>query len=305
MENPWNVKNLDEFLYYWCPECDIRDQSKDLFVKHALETHPNSREYVVHLAIKKEQDDVEDEDLASEDFVHEYEAPEEFDTSYMEPKTEIMEDIKCEGENSDDDIACENKVTIKKPSKKSEDGDKHKKPRKLKSRTCDYCGQNFPNKMDLNRHKKEFHKDIKEHKCDSCNKGFTMKADLKKHIRVVHEKIRNHVCNHCGKAFGTLNCLQKHIRYVHDGEKDANCELCGKNFRGKFSLQKHKESVHEGQKNYTCHLCGKAFTQPGTVKAHINSVHEGIRDFRCELCGKEYEISYLFLGVPSCLYFYF
>ena len=81
MENPWNVKNLDEFLFYWCPECDQKDPSKVTFVQHALDNHPNSREYVVHLAIKKEEFG-------------------EFETSYIEPITELME-VKCEDENSE------------------------------------------------------------------------------------------------------------------------------------------------------------------------------------------------------------
>ena len=28
MENPWNVEDLDNFLYFCCPECDLKDQSK-------------------------------------------------------------------------------------------------------------------------------------------------------------------------------------------------------------------------------------------------------------------------------------
>ena len=38
MKNPWDVVNLDDFLYYCCPECDeYRDQSRDLFIQHASE----------------------------------------------------------------------------------------------------------------------------------------------------------------------------------------------------------------------------------------------------------------------------
>ena len=38
MKNPWDVVNLDDFLYYCCPECDeYRGQSRDLFLQHASE----------------------------------------------------------------------------------------------------------------------------------------------------------------------------------------------------------------------------------------------------------------------------
>ena len=62
-ENPWSARNLDEFLYYCCPECDTKDQSKEVFIKHALDNHPNSREYVVRAAIKNEE--YEDEDIGT------------------------------------------------------------------------------------------------------------------------------------------------------------------------------------------------------------------------------------------------
>ena len=172
MENPWNVKNLDEFLYFWCPECDTRDKSKVMFVKHALDNHPNSREYVVHLAIKKEHYEID-----------EYEALEQF-----EPKTELMdmEDIKCE--DNLEYVSCENRDFLKDLTKKTKDSDKPKKTYKLKSRKCEYCGEEFPNKILFKNHKRDVHKDIKEHKCDNCNKAFKEKRTLNKHIQIVHEK---------------------------------------------------------------------------------------------------------------------
>ena len=38
--NPWIVGRLEEFLYFCCPECDERNQSKELFLQHALTHHP-------------------------------------------------------------------------------------------------------------------------------------------------------------------------------------------------------------------------------------------------------------------------
>ena len=43
-ENPWDVENLEEFLYFCCPECDLKDSSKMNFLQHALEQHPNAKE---------------------------------------------------------------------------------------------------------------------------------------------------------------------------------------------------------------------------------------------------------------------
>ena len=43
-ENPWrNVSDLDEFLVYSCPECDVKEKSKDNFYVHAIQSHDNAR----------------------------------------------------------------------------------------------------------------------------------------------------------------------------------------------------------------------------------------------------------------------
>ena len=39
-ENPWMVEELEEFLYYCCPECDVKLQVKNEFMKHAFSNHP-------------------------------------------------------------------------------------------------------------------------------------------------------------------------------------------------------------------------------------------------------------------------
>ena len=43
---------LEEFQFYCCPECDIRDHSRESFVKHALKKHPLSIKCLGSLLIK-------------------------------------------------------------------------------------------------------------------------------------------------------------------------------------------------------------------------------------------------------------
>ena len=38
--NPWSVTTIDEFLYFCCPECDNKTQSRALFINHAYLHHP-------------------------------------------------------------------------------------------------------------------------------------------------------------------------------------------------------------------------------------------------------------------------
>ena len=39
-ENPWNIQSIYELQYFNCPSCIFKDQSKQTFVNHAFEEHP-------------------------------------------------------------------------------------------------------------------------------------------------------------------------------------------------------------------------------------------------------------------------
>ena len=55
-QNPWHVPTLDEFLFYCCPECNVKTKEQSQLFDHALETHESSHESLVSLSnnIKKE-----------------------------------------------------------------------------------------------------------------------------------------------------------------------------------------------------------------------------------------------------------
>ncbi len=38
--NPWSIEDLNEFLFFCCPQCDHRTKSKPHFLNHALVKHP-------------------------------------------------------------------------------------------------------------------------------------------------------------------------------------------------------------------------------------------------------------------------
>ena len=45
--NPWQVQNLEEFLYYCCPECDVKSKDTQAFIEHALTSHEQAQQLVV------------------------------------------------------------------------------------------------------------------------------------------------------------------------------------------------------------------------------------------------------------------
>ena len=71
--NPWVVMNLEEFLFYCCPECNVKDKSRDEFVKHALDQHPHAKDQFSNLIFKMDpsedcnNDNIDDEDVFTAD----------------------------------------------------------------------------------------------------------------------------------------------------------------------------------------------------------------------------------------------
>ena len=49
MENPWNIQSIYEFQYFNCPSCVFKNHSKQEFVKHAYEFHPESIDYFTNI----------------------------------------------------------------------------------------------------------------------------------------------------------------------------------------------------------------------------------------------------------------
>ena len=67
--NPWIIKNLEEFLYYCCPECDNKNQSKNNFINHVLSFHPMAKQYletIESLKIENLSDCIDEENVENE-----------------------------------------------------------------------------------------------------------------------------------------------------------------------------------------------------------------------------------------------
>ena len=42
--NPWLVGNINDFLYFCCPECNEKNRDRELFLKHAFDEHPMAKQ---------------------------------------------------------------------------------------------------------------------------------------------------------------------------------------------------------------------------------------------------------------------
>ena len=288
MENPWNIRSIYELQYFNCPSCIFRNISKQEFVNHAYEYHPESIDYL----IKIDDDSLSDVlcpwiEIETKIKVEKTDEESIFNNSLSkdelnEPGNELIDDnldeIKPEDnfevtlvEGNPDPL----NIGMLNPNVILEETHK-----------CDHCEESFTSSENLDMHIKAVHEGIYKFKCGMCEKSFIFKGNLKKHIEIVHEGKKNFRCDICGKFFTQAGNLRTHVKSIHEGIKDHKCKTCGKCYSEVRFLQKHISSVHEGLKNHKCEKCGKAFAQASDLKRHVNNVHDGVKNHICGFCGK-------------------
>ena len=122
--HPWAVSNLEEFHFYCCPECDLKEHAKDKFVKHALEHHSESKHHLGKLLIKQEIHAVEENNekkfsgaeleegdcvTVKEEFKEQEE--EEDEEYYLNDDNEFMENENLSGEAFADGHLLQDELT--------------------------------------------------------------------------------------------------------------------------------------------------------------------------------------------------
>ena len=247
MENPWNIQSIYQLQYFNCPSCVFKDNSKQEFVNHAYENHPDSIEHLKNIYDNSLMD-IElpwtelEMKIKTEDYSDSYEfQPLEFLEMNEDPLSHSKDDIKIKIEN--------------------------------KSLECEKCGKMFDALKKLKNHIKNIHNEKKEFKCEECGKIFSRRDYLRDHVKTVHEGIKQK-CGMCEKEYGRLSHLRDHIRTVHEGQKVLHdCEECDKKFSSKVNLKSHIANVHEGHKEPEINT----FSQMSDFKTDIKSDHEGVK----------------------------
>ena len=64
--NPWCHRQLSDFLFYLCPECDFKDPNQQKFIEHASNFHPMSKEI---FGITEKKVDCENNIETEEDYI--------------------------------------------------------------------------------------------------------------------------------------------------------------------------------------------------------------------------------------------
>ena len=305
MGNPWAVEQIEDFLYFCCPECDHKCKCRNSFIEHGLNRHPNCKETLLKFMCCKE----EDEQLFS--VKHETKENEEI-TGH---RVEIQEIAGHSVENQQffcTDLEEANYDII------DQDMDYHNSG-EGEIYDCDLCEKSFQTQTRLNIHVAKIHQKKKKSngklknetrfesksnnltenpqnfsgfKCELCDEQFADITELKKHILKYHKRIK--CCPCCPEVFKKSRALKCHISEQHPEhccKKGFTCEFCGKTFTVKNTLQDHIKSIHDGVLEYKCDKCGREFGCRRNLVVHMKGVHEKLKNYVCHQCGQEFGYS--------------
>ena len=271
--NPWDVKNVEEFRLYCCPECSTRNVHKSDFIRHALIFHPKSQ--IIFDKFEDNKDDVkpivtEVTETSSQNVVNGEVHPPEKDHQVTKKAVVALVPL------SDRVIQ---KYTRNIASEDSSIKNVHENVRY----NCDKCEKSFSRKFDLSDHVRVVHENIR-HNCDKCEKSFTRKTNLNEHIQAVHENVR-YSCDGCEDSFSQKKNLNEHLRNVHENVR-YSCNICEKSFSLKNYLRKHIRNVHENVR-HSCDKCEKSFAWKTNLNEHLRIVHENVR-YSCDRCEESF-----------------
>lgn len=196
--NPWLVTYLEEFLYYCCPECDERCQSRDTFLDHALGRHPLAEDSLKKFQINDFDNDnfLNITDIKQENYDHE-------ESSVSEA---MMMEIPV------DPPLKEESEPLKKPIRKCAKKKKTSTTSINKSKKCEICCKVYANRDSWRAHMRNEHpKDnSKVWACQQCDFMGKHERSLKAHMSTVHqkEKLAKMFCSHCGKEDVSIGNLK-------------------------------------------------------------------------------------------------
>ncbi|KAJ8707289.1 hypothetical protein PYW08_011423 [Mythimna loreyi] len=164
---------------------------------------------------------------------------------------------------------------------------------------CHGCNLTFPNKDELDDHKRRFYKNAESKElvvtennsltCVICGKTSKSKLTLIQHLLLHTDRKRTHACDTCGKSFYNKKELLQH-QVVHVDERPYKCEICHFSFKVRRELKKHAINIHFGTKQFACEECGKCFRHHHALSIH-KVVHTDLRPHKCNLCDKSYRFA--------------
>ena len=305
--NPWDVQDLEEFLYFCCPECEEKNSSKELFVKHALDEHPKAKDKIEKLKIKLELD-ADENSIKNESYVDTIDTSQyyEMNVSVLEEnheeqdfeviKSEIEKDFEQDTDQSTDLLKIEvNDIDISEENKtKKIVWDKDSEQELLVNLIESSGLKDLPFKSPIRKKLWiELTKKFNEATCSDRNYKYLSSKWANRYRWLKGSENNETIIDDIQEK--EANSQKNEDLNDTNIDKIENCDICGDTFKNNNSLRNHKYIKHSktfAERSKSCDICGKEFSSAITLKVHLNNVHEGENsDTTCNTCGKQYKNS--------------
>ena len=305
--NPWDVRSLYELQVYDCPECVFQDWSKQIFINHAVDNHPDSIQYLNNIQ-DGSLDDVEiscsnksyfkneDKENQVEEDIETNVVPENNSSITIKVK---VDDLNRESDKDDDEQNQHQDETITEVAKIQDFDDNYDSNQEV----VENEPIRIPESLDTKSNDSSNTKSLPL-KCDICHKDFSCSTSLKYHSRMCkrwRSKSKSAAnfssvtltpnsfylkCETCYKDCTDSTSLKKHAsvcKKTKTSEEHPNdqlqCEKCKENFDSHYQLEMHLAIAHIKD----CPGCPQKFDSTGDLVTHLEEVHD-INEYACFSC---------------------
>ncbi len=303
--NPWSAESLDDYNFYCCPECDLKSHSQDIFVSHALQTHPKSYSFLPKFV------------SVSEYLLQDYGLPKSYET--LKPKKrrktkKAVETIKAPQptENVVEPVVIKEEDPLNiHPQADAEvviddclnDGDDCSPPDAKLQRLDDDCvPEAHKEEEDCVKEEDEEQPTEPEVQCYDCGEMIQL-GDARDHFRTKkHGRFnparfgppRPHQCPNCKATYKTERNMATHlcnlIGKLPMNKEDGlyHCPKCEKTSKCGSTIKNHFNNVHVKERNFKCSQCDFSAKTAVVLDNHVRQVHNHEKRHYCKICRKGY-----------------
>ena len=281
-KNYWIVECLEDFLYYCCPECNNRQQSRDNFLQHALNEHPEAKTYLVPIIANKKITVPKDFQLlyqpastsppppikVKNEFEYEYNNIDTNENGGKVQNSETEEEFVVE-KIIDKSFGPDGKVKYLIKWKGYNSKDNSWEP--IDNIYCYDLIEEFEKTRVKFEDFEQFGKEEKNSDHEEMPQVDENFVEVDDDNSVNEAKINSIVFpeNYHESSDKTFSIEDK---YTLDESKLNKCESCSRRFMTKHGLKAHIKSVHEGVK-FSCKSCNKSYAQKVGLDYHNKTVH--------------------------------
>ena len=303
----WSVSTLEEFLQFCCPECDVKEKSKNKFINHALHFHPEAKIHLSNLITETtKQNYIVSEEIQANKNNLEYEqnndTMKDLDTFQgVIIKKEVVEDdeisennlqskILDTSDNTDfilNNVKCELQETFPWQEEEYEHNENITENLNSEENLIEITTSR-PSRIVVMPPKKKKKYDVV---VKIPNPNISKRPEYSENTIVVEQEPLE-------TMYGDPNTSKNTTSKNTQDKKLLNfqCEFCEKRFEKLPNLQIHIGRVHSELKSvkvqHKCDSCEKVFSRAEHLKRHITAVHNGQKDHKCDACGKTFSQSW-------------